>query len=311
MVLTIPDRACGGPMGPDGLIAALETRKCAVVREGAAPAVGDIGLVWGALGEPPPSIPRERFVLLVPERPETVQPQWRDLAQRAGAVATLDPTAAAVLVDRLGVTAIPVLGGGQLNLAEWPLLERDEARAALGVEPRRLLALTGPLGARVRVDILVLAHRKMAGTALFVVGTGVEDPRVAAHSAMTRPSSPVLHIPTLDAEARRIALAACDVAVHLDEGRLGQDAVAAAAMGRRLVALNSAAGLSALEAMYPGTDWPVCTEPTVEGLRAGVTKALEAPDPSLAAVQATRRTVGLGSAVDQLLEVFAECALHS
>lgn len=263
-------------------------------------------------------------VLLYPERrlPAPTSPLRQALnrealrlaARCARALVTLDPSVPARLEAEVGIRGISVLGGGSLDLDGLPLEAPEAARTQIGLlSTQRFTALTGPLEPSVRVDLLALAHRRVAGVGLLVVGTGAQDSLVAAMSASTRPSSPILHVPTLDAEARSVALRAADLALSLDAAGIGEDILWAAALGRRVVALD-APGLDRIEQLYPGLE-PVIRvrQGTAEALREGIEAGLaieraRGPLPR-PAVDAARRSLGRGRPVDQLVEVLASVAL--
>lgn len=234
-------------------------------------------------------------------------------ARTASAIVTLDPEVPSHLETEVGLRGVAVLGGGHLELAQLPFGPCEDARRTIGLEPsQRFSVLTGPLDASVRADLLALAHRKVAGLGLLVIGTGPQDALISALSASTRPSSPVLHVPTLDVEARRIAIQAADIALCLSETGLSEDALWAAALGRRVVALDGP-GTDRLEALYPGLEAVIrVKERTADGLRQGIEAGLaiqgnRGPLPD-AAIEAARRTLSRGRPIDQLIEVLAGCA---
>lgn len=270
------------------------------------------------------------IVLLVPEpfldsakhegaspiRLELLRTGFGIAARFASAIVTLDPDVPRHLEVELGIRGVRLLSGGSLNLDRLPWGPADEARRTIGLDPhQRLCALTGHLGPNVRVDLLALAHRKVAGLGLLVIGTGVQDPMVGAMAASTRPSSPVLHVPTVDVEARRIALQAADIALVLDQTELPEDARWAAALGRRIVALD-APGLASIEELYPTLSVVVrASSPTAEELRKAIETGLteeqnRGPLPP-EAVAAARERLGRSRPVDRLIEVLQECASSS
>jgi hypothetical protein len=307
--VAIPRRRLPGALGRDATLAALAAR--VALRE-----KPDAALVFAGPGarSAPAALAALRVPVTLLVADGSLGPGFLTSARFARALVALDPEVPPQLAERTGIRGISVLGGGLFDLDDLPTGTRAAAREQIGLErSQRFLAVTGDLDAPARLDLLALAHRKLAGVGLLVIGTGDQDARVAAMSAATRPSSPVLHIPTLDLEARRIALQAADVALALRPEGVGEDAYLAAALGRVVVALD-APGLERLEALYPGLGAVTrVPEPSPDALEASIRAGLERADAPLPprAVDAARRSLARGRPVDQLLEVLETCASSS
>ncbi len=224
--------------------------------------------------------------------------------QNAVAVTTSSDELAHRLQTETGLRGVRVLRPG-FDLETLPLLPREEARAALGLEPRqRVAVLTGPLLDDVRVDLLALAHRKVPGLALVVVASGTQLPVVRAMTVATRPSSPVLILPEEPA-ALGAALGAGDLGLALAEGRFGAESELYAAAGLPQVAFPHVE-LEARDFVYVSP-----RHPTEAGLLEALEEALDGPRPAAASTSALRARLGPDRPMAEMESLLRSCASPS
>ena len=134
-------------------------------------------------------------------------------------------------VLRLGVREVEIVSRG-VDLSQLPLAERHEARTALGLPPSsRVVAMVGPLDDEARLQIVGLAHRRLAGVTLLVAGSGRAEGLLSALAASARPSSPVLTLGPQSPGTTVAAALAADVGLAWD----AETSRAFLALGRRVV----------------------------------------------------------------------------
>jgi len=224
--------------------------------------------------------------------------------QNAKAVTVGSDEVAHRLQNELGLRGAKVLRPG-FDLNALPLLPRDEARQALGLQPRqRVAVLTGPLLDDVRVDLLALAHRKVPGMALVVVASGPQLPVVRAMTVATRPSSPVEILPEEPA-ALGAALGAADLGLALAEGRFGAESELYAAAGLPQVAFPHP------ELKSSGISYVSPRRADEEGLLEALEQALRMPPPDPASTSALRARLGPDRPHVEMESVLRACASPS
>ncbi len=235
--------------------------------------------------------------------------RFRAAARSARSIVVPDPTVAQHLQERAGIRGVAIEPQGALDLALWPTIDVAEARRELGLHPeQRWFALVAPLEARLRLDLLGLAQRRIPGAGLLVVGEGPGVEAVVAMSMATRPSSPVQHLEDRS-EVRALTVGACDVGLSLGSDEPGPESGVYAAMGRRQVAFDHPA-LARIEPWYPGEMPVVRASPTEAGLRTAMEEAMNlSREGPLSAAHVERARQGLG-AIDRAewwRGVYASC----
>lgn len=197
-----------------------------------------------------------------------------------------------------------------IDLSRLPLGSRAEARRALGLEGRHVVALVADLDADLPYEALLFAHRTLAGTALLVVGDGPGASSIAGMAAATRPSAPVLHLGPKTEGTLVASICAADVGLSL--GRRTADPIAKryAALGRRQVLFDVPEARD-LAALYPTHDTVFVAEENPESIAAAIRRATdvehdEGPLPFWA-VDAARRGLKRSRA-EVLAEHLESCA---
>lgn len=229
-----------------------------------------------------------------------------------GAASTIawDRSVAEHLAEQTGVTNAQI-AEAPLDLGRLPLGARAEARAALGLRDEiRYVALVADLADDLPYELLLYAHRAVAGTGLLVAGDGPGMERIHAMALATRPSSPVIAVgPKTDGTMVALTCAA-DVCLSLGLRRAAPEARGYAALGRRQV-LFDVPDAASLAALYPTLDTVFAAAPTADALTEALRCALaeeraSGPLPYWA-IEAARRALGR-SRFDVLAERIEACA---
>ncbi len=264
------------------LVPALRTLRIPYVFGYGAPLLGDKGLLQEAL-----------------------KPALRQAALGATVVVASTSEAEAELTSLGLAGAARLLPPVALDLL--PLGAREEAKEALGLVPQgRFLALVGPWDADVRFDLLALAHRRLAGVGLLLVGEGAQAHLVGAMAAATRPSSPVITLGDETPARALVAACAADICLSLTDQRCSPAAWRYAALGRRQVAFR-VPGCENLDTLYPGHEAVFYAERSASDLEATLAHALkieatEGPLPAGLVQQARERLSNPAAQLAHLLE---------
>ena len=236
---------------------------------------------------PPPGAPARLrrtelpYVVHVLSRPSGLTRLWDDprflrAARGARGVFTHRPEEAERLAAELGMRGVGVVSPTSDGV------DPVAARSRMGLAPLPHLAIVDPLEPSFPLELVALTHRRLAGCGLLVVGTGSGDPLAGAASASTRPSSPVLHVPSNAPEARHTAVGAAELVLALDEA--DPRPAAALALAHDRTAVVWAAAQAQLEALDPPPRLLPVDERTPEALRRALQRGLAAsaaPTPSL------------------------------
>ena len=195
-----------------------------------------------------------------------------------------------------------------ISLEALPLASREEAREAMGlVQASRFVALVADLEPELRLDLLALAHRRLAGVGLLIAGEGPQLALIGPMEMATRPSSPVLHLGPRTPATTVAATLAADVTLSLSPTGLDPRALESAALGRRQVVLAEETA-AAVAALYPGEDAVRRADPHPEALLSALSDALEAEARGpLGAVAAARDRLDATRSGERLAELLARC----
>ena len=191
--------------------------------------------------------------------------------------------------------------------------DRGAARRRLGLDPAtRIVTFAGTLVPQQRVDLLLEAHKALAGITLLVAGAGPLAERVAGAARVAPPASPIIVLGAVPHEVAVAAIRAADACVNVRDGDLGMKGFEYAAAGRRFAAF-CVEGAERLHTLYPGLEAVhLIQERTADGVVRGMRAALDAearlgPIPPQA-VERARATIGWEHTARRIAAVLDACA---
>ncbi len=211
--------------------------------------------------------------------PQAVEAAQRSLSWAAHhAKAVVCPTMATVrhVKEALGCPRAELVENG-VDLDVAVPGDRALAREAFSLDPHMpLLVFVGHLVRDLRLDLLAMAHRRMPGVGLLIVGDGVQRDFVEAMRMATRPSSPVVYAGAQPHPKAICAIQAADLCLSIHERDFALKSLEYAAVGRRQVAFDLE-GFERIDDLYPGQQAVVrCRDRQPEALGQALLHGLEA-----------------------------------